>query len=110
MPSRPSSSLRGYKVKNLKVPLFLEGQDASNGLSKVPVSRVLTKKAICGLQGQKVKNLKVLLFLELRDDSNGVSIIPIGRSVEQIMIIIPCVLLGPNFKTRRKHLQRRRGL
>ena len=54
--------LQSHKVKNIKVPLLLEGQDDSNGVSKVPVGRVLTKKAICGLQGLKVKNLIMPLF------------------------------------------------
>ena len=48
-------------------------------MSKVPVSRVLTKKAVFGLQGHKVKNLKVPLFLKGQDASNGVSKIPVGR-------------------------------
>ena len=49
--------LQGHKVKNIKVALFLEGQDASNGVSKVPVGPILTKKPVCGLQDHKVKNI-----------------------------------------------------
>ena len=61
--------------------LFLVGQDTSNGVSKVPVGCILTKKAVCGLQGHKVKNLKVALFLEGQDASNGVSKVPVGRVI-----------------------------
>ena len=66
-------------VKNLKVPLFLEDQDTSNGVSKVPVGHVLKKKAICGLQGHKVKNLKGALFLKCQDTSNGMSKVSVGH-------------------------------
>ena len=69
--------------------LFLGGQDASNGVYKVLVGRILTKKAVCGHQGHKVKNIKVALFLGGQDASNGVSMVPVGRVITKKAVCRP---------------------